>query len=68
VGFGVRTPDQAAAIAVHADAVVVGSAIVDTIGAASAERANDIPARVGLLVAGLAAAVRSARVKKEQAA
>ncbi len=61
VGFGVRTPEQAAAIAVHADAVVVGSAIVDTIGAAAAERANDIPARVGALVAGLSAAVRSAR-------
>jgi tryptophan synthase alpha chain len=64
VGFGVRTPDQAAAIAAHADAVVVGSAIVDTIGAAAAARANDIPARVGSLVAGLAAAVRGARVKE----
>lgn len=61
VGFGVRTPEQAAAIAVHADAVVVGSAIVDTIGAAAAERANDIPARVAALVAGLSAAVRGAR-------
>ncbi|PZN94616.1 MAG: tryptophan synthase subunit alpha [Alphaproteobacteria bacterium] len=67
VGFGVRTPDQAAAIAVTADAVVVGSAIVDTIGAAAAERANDIPARVGTLVAGLATAVRAAR-KQEIAA
>jgi tryptophan synthase alpha chain len=67
VGFGVRTPEQAAAIAAHADAVVVGSAIVDTIGAAAADRANDIPARVGALVAGLATAVRSAR-KQEQAA
>ena len=61
VGFGVRTPDQAAAIALHADAVVVGSAIVDTIGAATAERANDIPTRVGALVAGLSAAVHGAR-------
>ncbi len=68
VGFGVRTPAQAAAIAVNADAVVVGSAIVDTIGAAAAERANDIPARVGALVAGLAAAVRGARLAKEKAA
>ena len=63
VGFGVRTPEQAAAIAATADAVVVGSAIVDTIGAAAADRANDIPARVGALVAGLAAAVRGARLK-----
>nr|WP_310523028.1 tryptophan synthase subunit alpha [Polymorphobacter sp.] len=61
VGFGVRTPEQAAAIAMTADAVVVGSAIVDTIGAAAEARANDIPARVGVLVAGLAAAVRGAR-------
>jgi tryptophan synthase alpha chain len=64
VGFGVRTPEQAAAIAVHADAVVVGSAIVDTIGDAAEARANDIPARVGALVAGLASAVRGARVKE----
>jgi tryptophan synthase alpha chain len=64
VGFGVRTPEQAAAIAIHADAVVVGSAIVDVIGAAAAARANDIPARVGTLVAGLAAAVRDARRRK----
>ena len=64
VGFGVRTPEQAAAIAVHADAVVVGSAIVDIIGDAAMARANDIPARVGALVAGLAAAVRGARAKE----
>ncbi|WP_017669382.1 tryptophan synthase subunit alpha [Sandarakinorhabdus sp. AAP62] len=66
VGFGVRTPEQAAAIAAHADAVVVGSAIVDAIGAAAEERANDIPARVAAQVAALAQAVRTAR--KEQAA
>lgn len=66
VGFGVRTPEQAAEIAVHADAVVVGSAIVDTIGKAAAERANDIPARVAALVSGLATAVRTAR-KQEPA-
>jgi len=61
VGFGVRTPEQAAAIARHADAVVVGSAIVDAIGAAAGERANDIPARVAAQVADLAVAVRAAR-------
>ena len=64
VGFGVRTPDQAAAIATHADAVVVGSAIVDAIGAAAEERANDIPARVAAQVAALAQAVRTARQEK----
>jgi tryptophan synthase alpha chain len=61
VGFGVRTPEQAAAVAAHADAVVVGSAIVDAIGAAAEARANDIPARVAAQVAALAQAVRGAR-------
>ncbi len=67
VGFGVRTPEQAAAIAMTADAVVVGSAIVDTIGVAADARANDIPARVGVLVASLSAAVRGARLKEKAA-
>ena len=33
VGFGIKTPEQARAIGAHCDAVVVGSAIVDVIGA-----------------------------------
>jgi tryptophan synthase alpha chain len=64
VGFGVRTPEQASAIAAHADAVVVGSAIVDAIGAAAEARANDIPARVAAQVAALAQAVRTARTEE----
>lgn len=32
VGFGIRTPEQAAAVAAVADGVVVGSAIVDLVG------------------------------------
>jgi tryptophan synthase alpha chain len=32
VGFGISTPEQARAVAQHAEAVVVGSAIVDRIG------------------------------------
>lgn len=36
VGFGVREPEQAAAIARHSDAVVVGSALVQRIEAAGA--------------------------------
>jgi tryptophan synthase alpha chain len=31
VGFGIKTPEQAAAVARHADAAVVGSAIVDRV-------------------------------------
>ncbi len=61
VGFGVRTPAQAAAIAAHADAVVVGSAIVERIGAAAAARANDLPEQVEAFVRSLADAVRAAR-------
>ncbi len=61
VGFGIRTPEQAAAIARHADAVVVGSAIVSLIGAAADARANDLPEQVEAFVRGLADAVRGAR-------
>lgn len=63
VGFGVKTPAQAAAIARHADAVVVGSAIVDLIGAAHQRQSNDIPGEVERFVSSLAAAVRSARLE-----
>lgn len=64
VGFGVRTPEQAAEVARSADAVVVGSAIVDAIGDAAAARANDIPARVAAQVSALAQAVRTARQER----
>lgn len=64
VGFGVRTPEQAANIAKVADGVVVGSAIVELVGKAAA--APDLGAQVQSLVAGLSAAVRTAR-KKEAA-
>lgn len=62
VGFGVRAPDQAAAIARVADGVVVGSAIVDLVGKHGAAAAG--PVRE--FVAGLSSAIRSAR--KELAA
>ena len=40
VGFGIKTPEMAAAAAVHADAVVVGSALVEMLaGAGSQEHA-----------------------------
>ena len=61
VGFGVKAPEQAAAIARHADAVVVGSAIVERIGAAHQRQSNDIPGVVEAFVASLARAVRDAR-------
>jgi tryptophan synthase alpha chain len=58
VGFGVREPEAARAIAVNADAVVIGSAIVDEITAGPAPQAVE---RVLRKVAQLGEAVRSAR-------
>jgi tryptophan synthase alpha chain len=65
VGFGVRTPEQAAEVARVADGVVVGSAIVEII-AAAAERGTDPAPDVARLVKELSGAVRAAR--KEMAA
>ena len=60
VGFGIRTPERAAAIARVADAAVVGSALVDELAAAL--DANQAPAeRVLALTAKLAHAVHAAR-------
>jgi tryptophan synthase alpha chain len=42
VGFGIRTPKQAAAIAAIADGVVVGSAIVELVGEHGAEAAGPV--------------------------
>jgi len=57
VGFGVRTPEQAAAIAQHGDGVVVGSALVDLV---AQHGANAGPA-LQELTAALADAVHTAR-------
>jgi tryptophan synthase alpha chain len=54
VGFGVRTPETAQAVARHADAVVVGSAIVDALAA-------DGPDAALALTRMLAAAAHDAR-------
>lgn len=66
VGFGIKTADQARAIARIADAAVVGSAIVATIAqnlnANGTPRANLVDVTAAL-VAGLAEGVRSARGK-----
>ncbi|MCC7272880.1 MAG: tryptophan synthase subunit alpha [Alphaproteobacteria bacterium] len=64
VGFGIKTPAQAAAVAAVAEGAVVGTAIVqrvaDGIGA-DGTPAPDLPDRVAAFVAELAAAVRGAR-------
>jgi tryptophan synthase alpha chain len=54
VGFGIRTPEQAAAVARAADAAVVGSALVDTL-------AEHGPAAALAQASELAQAVRNAR-------
>jgi tryptophan synthase alpha chain len=57
VGFGVRTPEQAAAIARVADGVVVGSALVELVG----QHGEDAPRHLLSLTGALARAVHSAQ-------
>lgn len=67
VGFGIRTPEQAAAMARQADGVVVGSAIVSLIGAAAERGDTNIAEQAATLVRSLSEAVRSARVEEKVA-
>ncbi len=63
VGFGLKTPEQAAAVAAHCDAAVVGSAIVDIIAKDIAENGAPSPGvsgRVLEFVKSLATAVHKA--------
>jgi tryptophan synthase alpha chain len=60
VGFGIRTAEQAAAVARVADAAVVGTALVDA-GAAAVAQNRDPVAKVLETAATLGKAVRSAR-------
>lgn len=59
VGFGISSPEQAAEVAAHADAVVVGSAIVRRIGEHG--EALDLVERIESYVRPLAAATHGAR-------
>jgi tryptophan synthase alpha chain len=64
VGFGIKTPDQAATVARFADAAVVGSAIVDNIARHVDAAGKPMPGLVDAVVAqvsALAAGVRAAR-------
>jgi tryptophan synthase alpha chain len=65
VGFGVRTSDQAARFARIADAVVVGSALVDEVRAAvdAGEAASSVK-RIGVVAQSLSNAITSARVQR----
>jgi tryptophan synthase alpha chain len=62
VGFGIRTPEQAAAVARVADAAVVGSALVDAVADAIAQNRDPV-AKVLETAERLAKAVRSSRVR-----
>lgn len=64
VGFGIKTPEQAAIVARHADAVVVGSAIVDRVKVALDDEGRpkaDLVAGVLAFVKSLADGVRNVR-------
>jgi len=64
VGFGIKTPDQAAAVARHADAAVVGSAIVDRVKAgldANGKATPDLVPGVFAYIKTLADGVRGVR-------
>lgn len=64
VGFGIKTPDQAAAVARHADAAVVGSAIVDRVKAGLDEAGKpkpDLVPGVFAYIKALAEGVRGVR-------
>ena len=68
VGFGIRTPDQARAIAARADGAVVGTALVDALhGSLDAEgrATGKTVAAVADLVASLAQGVRGAKQAAE---
>ncbi|MFI5000502.1 MAG: tryptophan synthase subunit alpha [Reyranellales bacterium] len=64
VGFGIKTPEQAAAVARHADAAVVGSAIVDRVKAGLDDKGKvrpDLVPGVFAYIKTLADGVRSVR-------
>jgi len=64
VGFGIKTPEQAAAVARHADAAVVGTAIVDRVKAGlddSGKAKSELVPGVLDFVKSLAEGVRSVR-------
>ncbi len=69
VGFGVKTPEQAAAIAQAADGVVVGTAIVNAVAGELDKQgrlSGDPVAAVTRLVGALATSVRATRLEAAQ--
>jgi tryptophan synthase alpha chain len=65
IGFGIRTPEQAANATTVADAAIVASALIDTLARNLDEDGRALPGAVGVVldqVRSLAEAVRSVRV------
>jgi tryptophan synthase alpha chain len=61
VGFGIKTPEQAADIAGFADAAVVGSALVSRLADSKGRRREDLVKDVLEFCAALAKSVHGAR-------
>ena len=59
VGFGIKDPDTAKAIAALADGVVVGSVLVDKMGAQADKNVEDIAVSVGTIINGIRKAIDS---------
>jgi tryptophan synthase alpha chain len=57
VGFGIKDPETAKAIAGLADGVVIGSVLVDRMGAQADKKAEEIAASVGDIISGIRTAI-----------
>ncbi len=64
VGFGIKTPDQAAKVARVADAVVVGSALVDRLAANLDEHGHAKPGLIEAVLADVAALAKGVRAAR----
>lgn len=59
VGFGIKDPETAKAVAALADGVVVGSVLVDKMGAMAGQQPKEIAEAVGQIVGGIRTAIDS---------
>ncbi len=59
VGFGIKDPETAKAIASLADGVVIGSVLVDRMGAQADKKAEEIAASVGDIISSIRTAINT---------
>ena len=59
VGFGIKDPETAKAVAALADGVVVGSVLVDKMGSMAGQSPQEIASAVGQIVGGIRSAIDS---------